>query len=635
MYVIKKRLVTAFFAALLLFLIMITRLGYVQFEKHEDLKEKAEGLWTRDIVYEAERGKIVDREGRTIVGNQPAPSVIVVPRQVKDKETTAETLAHILQMSKEKAYRHVTNQVSMERIHPEGRKITEEQVLKLREERMEGVYIAKDYKRKYPEGAFLSHVVGFSGIDNQGLAGLEAYYNDRLEGEAGSLSFYSDAKGKRLEGLMDKYNPPEDGQDLKLTINRDIQEIVERELDISEATYNPDGQIAIAMDPGSGEILAMASRPTFHPGEYSEVDPSVYNRNLPVWSTYEPGSTFKIITLAAALQEDVVDLHNGHFHDPGHVKVNGAKLRCWKGGGHGSQSFLEVVQNSCNPGFVELGERLGVETLYKYIKDFGFGKQTGIDLSGEAKGILFKEDAVGPIELATTSFGQGVSVTPIQQVAAVSAAVNGGTYFQPFIRKAWIDSETGEEIQAFEPKAERKIIDTETSLKIREALESVVAKGTGRSAFIEGYPMGGKTGTAQKVGPDGTYMTNNHIVSFIGFAPADDPEIVVYVAVDNPKDTVQFGGVVAAPIVKEIMEDSLRAMGIEEREDQLEKDYTWTEEEYVEVPDITGESKSSLSKLLTPLRVEAEGEGDRVFHQAPRAGVKVPPDTVVRVYLSD
>lgn len=265
----------------------------------------------------------------------------------------------------------------------------------------------------------------------------------------------------------------------------------------------------------------------------------------------------------------------------------GHRLRCWKKGGHGSQTFLEVVQNSCNPGFVVLGERLGTEKLFDYIRAFGFGEETGIDMDGEGSGILFKEENVGPLERATTAFGQGVAVTPIQQVAAVAAAVNGGTLYQPFIAKDWINPDTDMVIDSQMPIAKRNVISEETSKEVRRALENVVAQGTGGKAFVDGYRVGGKTGTAQKAS-GGRYLENNHIVSFIGFAPADDPQIVVYVAVDNPKNTVQFGGVVSAPIAGKIIGDSLEAIGVPKREDQIEKKLTWTDVPVLEVPDLTG-----------------------------------------------
>ncbi|MCP3026212.1 stage V sporulation protein D [Halobacillus sp. A5] len=633
--IVRKRLVAVFFVALVIFTVIVGRLGYVQFVLSDFLVERAEQSWGRDITFEPERGKIMDTNGEVLVGNQSAPTVMVVPRQVTDPEKTAEQLAHILQMSVDKAYSHVTKQVSIERLHPEGRKISEEQADAIQMLDIAGVYIAEDSERYYPNGAFLSHVLGFSGIDNQGLLGLESYYDEELKGEQGALSFFSDAKGKRMPDIADTYTPPVDGKNLKLTIDYNVQSIVERELDMAEAKYNPDGAVAIAVDPKTGQVKAMASRPNFHPGNYQDVEASVYNRNLPVWSTYEPGSTFKIITLAAALEEGLVDLEEEHFHDSGSVKVGGATLHCWKSGGHGDQTYLEVVQNSCNPGFVQLGERLGKEKLFEYIEQFGFGNKTGIDLEGEGSGILFKPEQVGPVEQATTAFGQGVSVTPIQQVMAVAAAVNGGYYYEPYVQEAWLDPVSGKVLEEKKPNMIKQVISEETSKEVRESLESVVAKGTGRSAYVEGYRVGGKTGTAQKVGEDGKYMSNNHIVSFIGFAPADDPELVVYLAIDNPKDTVQFGGVVAAPIVGAIMEDSLRTLGVKERKDGLDKEYAWPEEPLVEVPDVTGMERKEIREVLTSLHVESSGEGDTVVSQAPEPGVKVPGNSTIRLYFND
>ncbi|MEN8699355.1 stage V sporulation protein D [Bacillus infantis] len=630
---VRKRLTIALLAGILIFFIIDIRLGYVQFFLGSMLTDEAKELWSRDIPFEPERGEIVDRNGVALATNVSAPTVYVVPRQVKDPDDTAEKLAAILNMSKEKAFQLITKQASSVKI-PEGRKISHEKATEIRAEGMAGVYIAEDSKRHYPFGNYLSHVLGFAGIDNQGLMGLELFYDKELKGEKGSVKFYANAKGQRMNDMADDYKPPVDGMDLKLTIDSKVQTIVERELDIAEAAYNPDGIIAIAMNPNTGEVLAMSSRPDFDPANFRNVEPDIYNRNLPVWSSYEPGSTFKIITLAAALEEGKVDLEKDHFHDPGFTEVGGARLRCWKRGGHGSQSFLEVVQNSCNPGFVELGERLGKDTLFKYIKDFGFGTKTGIDLQGESKGILFNLDNVGPVEQATTAFGQGVSVTPIQQVAAISAAVNGGTLYTPFIAKELVDPASGEIVMRKTPEAKRKVISEETSKEIRLALESVVAQGSGKKAFVDGYRVGGKTGTAQKA-ENGRYLENNHIVSFIGFAPADDPELVVYVAVDNPKGTIQFGGVVAAPIVGNIMGDSLRVMGVEPRKDQLEKELTWLDTPMVEVPDLVGITKKELGELLVNLKIDGSGEGETVVRQTPQPGVKLKEGSTIRLYFDD
>lgn len=631
---VRKRLIMTLLIGLFIFLVIDARLGYVQFVLGDWLTDGAEDLWSREIPFEPKRGEIIDRNGVGLATNMSAPTVYVFPRQVKDPVKTAEKLSATLNASKEEIYKLITQQELIVRIS-EGRKISHELAGQVRELGLPGVYIGEDFKRYYPFEDYLSHVLGFTGIDNQGLTGLELQYDEELKGKRGSVQFFADAKHNRMNDKADEYEPPEDGLNLKLTIDSKIQTIVERELDNAEALYNPDAIIALAMDPNTGEILAMSSRPGFDPTNYQDVSPEVYNRNLPIWSTYEPGSTFKIITLAAALEEKKVDLKQERFYDKGSVVVNGTTIHCWKRGGHGDQSFLEVVQNSCNPGFIELGQRLGKEKLFQYIKEFGFGEKTGIDLAGEGKGILFSLDRVGPVELATTSFGQGVSVTPIQQVAALSAAINGGTLYTPYMAKELIDPVTGEVVMKNSPKKKRKVISTETSKEIRYALETVVAQGSGGKAFVEGYRVGGKTGTAQKV-KDGRYLENNYIVSFIGFAPADDPQIVIYVAVDNPKGTIQFGGTVAAPIVGNIIGDSLRAMGIEPRKGQVEKvRRNWTDPVMVEVPNVVGMSKKDIQEIFVNLKIDASGEGDSVISQTPQGGVKLKEGSTIRLYFGD
>ncbi|MFK9092327.1 stage V sporulation protein D [Bacillus salipaludis] len=628
---VRKRLMIALFVGILTFLIIDVRLGYVQFVLGDMLTDRAKGSWSRNIPFEPERGQIVDRNGIPLATNISAPTVYVIPRQIKDPATTAEKLASVLEMPKEKAYRDITKGASSVRIK-EGRKISHEKAKEIRALDLEGVYIGEDSKRHYPNGSYLSHVLGFTGVDNQGLMGLEQYYDKELSGERGAVKFYANAKGERMNDMADDYEHPVNGLDLKLTIDSKIETIIERELDIAEAKYNPDGIVAIAMNPNNGEILGMSSRPTFDPANFRNVPQEVYNRNLPVWSTYEPGSTFKIITLAAALNEGKVDLEKDHFHDSGSVQVAGARLKCWKRGGHGSQTMLEVVQNSCNPGFVEMGDRLGKEKLFKYIKDFGFGQKTGIDLQGEGTGILFNLNRVGPVEQATTAFGQGVSVTPIQQVTAVSAAINGGILYKPFIAKELIDPVTKEVVMRNTPVEKRRVITEETSKEIRHALESVVAQGTGGKAFIEGYRVGGKTGTAQKA-QNGRYLENNFIVSFMGFAPADDPQIVVYVAVDNPKGITAFGGTVSAPIVGNIMKDGLIAMGIEPRKDQIEKKIKYPDSPLLKLPDFVGLTKSELMEQFINLRIDASGEGDVVVRQSPKPGTKVKEGSKIRLYF--
>lgn len=631
---VKKRLRIILVLFTIVIMTMIIRLGYVQFILSDEITNRAIESWLRDISFQPDRGEILDRNAKGLAINVSATSVIVVPHQVKEKEKTAHHLAEILNIHIDRALEYVNKRASSVRIHPEGRKITEEQEQTLKELQLEGVYLAKDSKRHYPNGEYLAHVLGFTGIDNQGLTGLESVYDQNLKGSTGSFSYYSDAKGGKIPHLENVYKRPEDGLHLKTTIDLDIQTIVERELNYAELKYNPDGAMGIVVEPRTGAILAMATRPNFHPNNYKHVPDTVFNRNLPIWSTFEPGSTFKIITLAAALEENLVDLAKDNFFDKGHITVGGARLRCWKKGGHGSQTLLEVVENSCNPGFVHLGQKIGDKKLFSYIQKFGFGTRTGIDLQGEGTGILFKPEQIGPVELATTSFGQGVSVTPIQQVMAVAAAVNGGYLYEPYIAKEWINPQTGTIEETIEPKMRRRIISEETSTSIRETLESVVANGTGRPAYIDGYRVGGKTGTAQKVGPDGTYMANNHIVSFIGFAPADDPELVVFIAIDNPKNTIQFGGVVAAPIVKKIMSDSLRNLNVPLRKDGLDKNYLWPEQPLVKVPNLIGLQKQDLLQDLSSFAVEFHGEGNIVIDQSPEAGTAIEQNGAIRLYFS-
>lgn len=628
---VRKRLAFVLLAGFFVFLVLIFRLGFIQFALSDMLTERAKNSWNREIPFEPKRGEIVDRNGVALATNMSAPTVYVVPRQIKNPADTAEKLANVLNANVQDVYQQITKKSSMERLKS-GRKITNEKAKEVENLNLPGVYIAEDSKRYYPFGDYLSHVLGFTGIDNQGLTGLELSYDKELSGAKGSVQFYSTAKGERMKNMPDDFQEPVNGYNLVLTIDSQIQTIMERELDNAEAKYNPDGLLAIAMNPNNGEILGMASRPNFDPSDFQNVAPEIYNRNIPIWSTYEPGSTFKIITLAAALEEGKVNLEKDRFYDSGHVEVGGTQLHCWKRGGHGSQTFLEVVQNSCNPGFIEMGQRLGKDTLFKYIHNFGFGQKTGIDLEGEGTGILFPLDKVGPVELATTAFGQGVSVTPIQQVAAVSAAINGGTLYQPYVAKQLVDSQTNEVVMKKSPVAKRKVISEKTSEQIRYALESVVAQGSGKKAFIEGYRVGGKTGTAQKA-QGGRYLENNYILSFIGFAPADDPQIVVYVAVDNPKNAIQFGGQVAAPIVGNIIEDSMRVLGVEQRKNQLEKKVTWLDTPMIEVPNLVGLEKNKIVNQLFNLKLDISGEGEKIVKQAPEPGTKVEEGSTIRIYL--
>ena len=395
------------------FIVIILKVFYIQVFEYEKLNDLASDLWSRNLPIEADRGKIYDRNGVVLADNITTTSLVLIPSQIKDKKTTTKKLAEILNVSYDTMREHVYKNTSIERVHPFGRRLDYSVAEKIEKLNLEGVYLVRESKRSYPYGTELSHTLGFVGIDNQGLSGIELQYDDYLTGEYGAIKYFSDAKGNKLE-LSQVYEAPQNGVNITLTIDQNIQASVERELDNVMTKYEPETALALAMDPDTGEILAISSRPNFDAINYQDYDIETLNRNLPIWATYEPGSTFKIITLSAALNEGLVDLDKDTFYDSGSVQVANAKIRCWKAGGHGAQTFLQVVENSCNPGFVELGNRLGKEKLFDYIDKFGFGKKTGIDLNGEAEGIIFDLDKVGPVELATTAFGQGVSVTPIQ-----------------------------------------------------------------------------------------------------------------------------------------------------------------------------------------------------------------------------
>ncbi|MCY9669483.1 stage V sporulation protein D [Paenibacillus alginolyticus] len=630
---VRRRLFTALIISTIIFTALILRLAYVQLWIGQDLANKAEDSWRRKIEFAPKRGEIQDRNGLTMTYSMSTPTIVAIPVQIQDARSTAAKLAEVLQGNEDDIYKQITKKTSQNDIKPSGRKITIEKAQEVRNLNLPGIVVAEDNKRYYPFGPLAAHILGFAGLD-KGLTGIEAKYNSQLTGIPGSISYMTDAAGRTLEGTTDTYTKPKDGLNMKLTIDSHLQSVLERELDQAMVQYKAQNVIAIMMDPNNGEILAMGSRPTYEPGNYKDFPAETYNRNLPIWKTYEPGSTFKIITLAAALEEKKVDLKNEQFYDPGFIEVGGARLRCWKRGGHGSETMLQVVQNSCNPGFVVMGQRLGKEKLFDYISKFGFGKKTGIDLGGEENGIMFKPSQVGPVELATTAFGQGVSVTPIQQITAVSAAINGGKLFKPYVAKSFTNPDTGEIVDVVEPELVRNVISEETSKQVREALESVVAKGTGRNAFIDGYRVGGKTGTAQKV-VNGRYSPDEHIVSFIGFAPADNPKIVIYAAVDDPQG-IQFGGLIAAPLVKNMMADALRYMKVEPDKNQLDKDYRYGEIPVVEVPDLVGASVDDiLEDLNMNFRLAKSGNGKYVISQAPKAGSRVDQGSTIRIFLSN
>ena len=615
------------------FIMIILKVFYIQVLDYNKLKTKANDLWSRNLVIGANRGRILTSDNVVVADNLTTVSLVVVPNQIKNKDEVIRNLAKILNVNEDKIREHVNKHSSVEIIHPEGRQLSFEVADKINELNYEGVYLLKEGKRFYPYDNLLSHSIGFVGIDNQGLSGLELKYDKYLTGANGAIKYFSDAKGNKLD-KSSVYEEPTNGMDLYLTINYNIQSAVERELNNAINKYNADGAWAIVMNPNNGEILAISSKPDFNPANYKDYSTEVINRNLAIWSTYEPGSTFKIITLASSIEEKTVDLLKDTFYDSGSVNVEGARIKCWKHGGHGAQTYLQVVQNSCNPGFVSLGNKLGKERLFKYIKKFGFGTKTGIDLNGESNGILFNLDKVGPVELATTAFGQGISVSAIQQITAVSAAINGGTLYKPYIVKRIVHPDTNEIVLENKPVVVRKVIKNETSETVRMALETVVAYGTGRNAYIEGYRVGGKTGTAQKV-KNGVYLTGNYILSFIGFLPADNPQAVVYVAIDNPKGVVQYGGTVSAPIAKNIMIDIIDELKLEQSDYALEKTYNWYDIKYAKIPDVIGMNLEDAKKELKKFTIIYSGNGNIIKMISPTPKTYLPENSTIKVLLGN
>ncbi|MEK4485020.1 penicillin-binding transpeptidase domain-containing protein [Psychrobacillus sp. FSL H8-0484] len=612
----------------ILFLLVASKLIQLQFFQFDELTLKAKESWDRELPYASLRGNILDRNGDVIVGNKLSPTLFYMPSQNDEPEKVAEQIAPLIEMEKEALFKQLNKRASIVKIAPAGKNISTELAMEIQDKNINGLYAGVDYIRDYPHGEMLSRLLGFTGYDAQGLAGIEYQYDSILKGKSSAIRMFTDAKGVPLPHVDDGWKSGVTGNHVQLTIDMKIQEVVERELSQAMLKYDATQAIGIAMNPNTGEILALASAPNFDPANYQEVDSTIYNRNLPVWMTFEPGSTFKIITLSAALEENVVDLENDHFFDAGYTMVEGARLRCWKRQGHGDETFLEVVQDSCNPGFIELGRRVGPDKLQDYIRKFGFGQSTGSGMAGESTGILFSKEGYGPVEHATTSFGQGISVTPIQQVQAVAAAVNGGYLYKPFIVKNVLDGETNDILSSTEPEMKNQVISEETSAKVRDALERVVALGSGRHAYRDGLRIGGKTGTAQKV-KDGKYMDGEYIVSFIGFAPADNPEIVVYVAIDNPKNSLVFGSVIAAPIVGQIIEDSLE---IKAGGKQLEKEYRWGDIQQVRVPNLVGVKKKEVTSYMYPFSIVWHGEGEEILDQLPKEKSLIPLDGTIHVY---
>lgn len=633
----KKRIAKVFLLFFAAFFFLSLRLIWIQFVKGDELQLQALDNRMREVPVEPKRGTIYDRNMRELAISVSSDYIYAIPPQVnrsgKAKEI-AEELSRILDIPFENIYKRITKKGSwFEYI---ARKVDFDKAAAVRELDLPGINVAEESQRFYPNDYLAAHVLGFAGIDNQGLDGIEVVYDEELKGKRGAIVIEFDAAGREIPHAMHNYKPPVDGHSLVLTIDETIQFIAERELDIlMNSPTNPKSAIIVVMDPQSGEILALASRPTYDPNNFNKY-PQENWRNIAVSNSYEPGSTFKVITTAAILEEGLVG-QNETFTCTGSVKVGSETIRCWRSHNpHGSQTFSVGVQNSCNPVFIKLGLRLEEKQkgiFYNYIRDFGFGSATGLDLPGEARGIMIQEKNLKPVNIATISIGQGIAVTPIQLVSAMSAIANDGVLLKPHLVREIIDKNRNL-IRKVEHEAVKQIISKETAQEILYILEQVVSEGSGRNAYIEGYRVGGKTGTAQKAGVGG-YMQGRYVASFLGVAPVDNPKLVALVIVDEPQGYPYYGGTVAAPIFKRVVEDSLHYLGVAPQYNPDEKKQRDLQQ--ISVPDLTGLSIDKAEHVLRSLGLIADfrGNGTIVKDQNPAAMAKVNPGTRVIIQLEE
>ncbi|NLJ33985.1 MAG: PASTA domain-containing protein [Firmicutes bacterium] len=618
--VIKRRIVGLFLFIALSVLALGGRLFFLQILQSDDYQRQALENRLREIYIQPTRGTIYDREGRKLAFDISVDTVVANPAQVVDKEEAARLLAGVLKLDAKEVLAKLSRHSAFEWVK---RKIDSDTAQQIREMNLKGIYLIEETKRYYPEGAVAAHLLGFAGIDNQGLEGIEVTYDSQLRGSLGKVLGESTALGTDIPGGFRKYIPSQDGHNLILTIDKVIQYIVERELDRIMMEFKAKSAVILVTDPSTGEVLAMGVRPTYNPND--PLSAADNWRNLAIWYNYEPGSTFKIVTAAAALEEGVVAESDGFFCR-GAITVSGATISCVAA--HGSQSLADVVKNSCNVGFVTIGQRLGKDSMYKYIEGFGFGKPTGISLPGEEGGILLPASQVGPVELANNAFGYGVAVTPIQMITMAGAVANDGILLQPQIVREIHDHE-GNLVQAFTPKPLGQVISRETARQLSGYLQLVVAEGTGRSAAVPGYNLAGKTGTAEKL-EHGHYTGDKHVASFLGYGPVEDPKLAILVVVDEPQGAY-FGSLVAAPAFKTVMAESLQYLGIPPTEKIVEEG----EEVYVSVPNVINLPLAEAESILKEagLGSRTEREGNLIIDQMPRAGAKVEMGTPVILYL--
>lgn len=567
----KKKILVVFLAAFILILYLIGRLVYLMVFDAEYYQQKAEDLHERERDIKAARGEIIDRNGTVLATNRTVCTISVIHSQIENPEKVIEKLSEFLEMDADQVRKKVEKISSIERIQSNVDKRTGD---KIRNLGLAGVKVDEDFKRYYPYNELASKVLGFTGGDNQGIVGLEVKYEKYLKGINGKILTTTDARGIELDGVAEDRLEPEAGNTLRISLDYTMQKYALQMAEKVRTEKQADKVGIILMNPQNGEIYAMVNVPEFDLNQPFMLNNEETGENLTdeqrqdalnqMWrngcinDTYEPGSTFKIITASAGLEEGVVHLTD-QFSCPGYKVVEDRRIRCHKVGGHGAENFVQGIQNSCNPVFIEVGLRIGVDRFFDYFRQFGLMDLTGVDIPGEAGTIMHKKENVGQVELATISFGQSFQITPIQLATTVSALVNGGRRVTPHFGMEVLSAE-GKKVKTFRYNAKKHIVSEKTSQTMRELLESVVAEGFGKNAYVEGYRIGGKTATSQTL----PRSANKYISSFVGFAPADDPQILGMCVIYNPQG-VYYGGTIAAPVIGKIFENILPYLGIEKQ----------------------------------------------------------------------
>lgn len=554
----RPHLYLTFILLIILLVILGVRLFFIQVISHDRLFRVASQQHNLVIKLEPKRGAILDRNERPLAVCTNLDSLYANPREIKDRRAVAHTLSTVLPIKED----FILNRLSRDKAFVWiARKLSPQVSLRIRSLNIKGLGFLKEPKRLFPDGTLASHLMGFVGIDNEGLEGVELYYNKYLCGIPGSLYSQRDAKGRGISFFENKFIPPVNGYNLLLTIDEIIQHIAEKELDKAYTKYHAKGASIVVIDPKTGQILALASRPTYDLNNFRNFD-AAHRRNRAVADFFEPGSSFKIVTASGVLEENVVSLNDKFFCENGSFTIGKRTLHDHRP--HGWLTFREVIEQSSNIGTVKSAMKLGPDKLYKYMKSFGFGELTHVDLPGEVRGIVRPVDRWSKVSITSIPMGQEVTVTNLQLASAISVIANGGTLMKPMIVKAIIDDQS-EVIKSFETTGLHRVISQNTANKMKEILSGVVNNGTGKLAQMKAYTSAGKTGTAQKVNPGGTYSHTNFTASFIGFAPVEDPKVAISVILDDPHP-MYYGGVVCAPVFKEVAEQTLKYLGVPVRE---------------------------------------------------------------------